>query len=285
MFTTIAIVLAATLQLPAQQSDATIGFAAIDLQTGRRLAVRGAERFPMGSVYKFPIALTLLRRVDAGTVSLDEAIRIEPKDFAPGWSPLRDEAGGKAVTLTVRDLLERMVSISDNTASDALLKRTGGPVAVTTRLAELGAAPIRVDRSEKQIHDDLERLGGVAAYARDARDSATPEAMADLFALFWKKQDGLSRESHDLLLSHLVKSPTGAKKLRRGAPAGWTVAHKSGMMPATSNDAGLLISPDGTTQIAIAIFAKGATSDYDTIDGDIAAIAKAVIDELTRKRE
>lgn len=237
----------------------------------------------MGSVYKFPIALTLLRRVDAGTLSLDQTVRIEPKDFAPGWSPLRDEAGNEAVTLTVRDLLERMVSLSDNTASDALLRLVGGPVPVTTRLAELGGATIRVDRSEKQMGEDLDRPGGVAAYARDVRDTATPDAMADLFAAFWRKQDGLTRESHELLLSLLAKSPTGAKKLRSGAPAGWTVAHKSGMMPGTSNDAGLLISPDGGTCIAIAIFAKGATSSYDAIDADIAAITRAVVEELNRK--
>jgi hypothetical protein len=52
------------------------------------------------------------------------------------------------------------------------------------------------------------------------------------------------------------------------------------MMPATSNDAGILTSPDGKTHIAIAIFAKGATSDYPTIDADVAAITRAVVEAL-----
>jgi beta-lactamase class A len=78
----------------------------------------------------------------------------------------------------------------------------------------------------------------------------------------------------------MTESPTGQRKLRAAVPKGWTVAHKSGMMPATSNDVGVLTSPDGKTNIAIAIFAKGATSDFPTIDADVAAVTRAVIDAL-----
>jgi beta-lactamase class A len=274
------LILAAALTLPPQQSDATIGVAAIHLETGQRVGVRENERFPMGSVYKFPIGLTVLKRVDSGLLRLDREVTIDPKEFAPGWSPLRDKAAGRPVTRTVGELLELMVSISDNTASDALLKLAGGPVSVTTRMAELNAAAVRVDRSETQIHRELDAPDGVARYTRDVRDTATPAAMAELLATFWKKRDGLSPASHDLLLRHMTESPTGERKLRAGVPRGWTVAHKSGMMPATSNDAGILTSPDGKTHIAIAIFAKGATSDYPAIDADVAAITRAVVEAL-----
>ena len=72
----------------------------------------------MGSVYKFPIVLAALQRVDAGTLKLDQKITIEPKDFSPGWSPLRDEAKKQADHDHVRELLRYTVSISDNTACD-----------------------------------------------------------------------------------------------------------------------------------------------------------------------
>ena len=276
----IELVLAATFVLPKQQSDATIGFTAVNLQSGQRVSVRGAERFPMGSVYKFPIALAVLRRVDAGEISLEQKVTIAPEELAPGWSPLRDEARGKTFTTTVGDLLERMVSISDNSASDALLRLAGGPSAVTKRMTELNVTNVRIDRSELQIHRELDTPDGVERYALDVRDTSTPDAMADLLAKFYRKQEGLKPASHDLLLALLTKSPTGKAKLRAGAPAGWTVAHKSGMMPGTSNDVGLLVSPDGKTRIAIAIFAKAAKSDYDVVDADIAAITRAVVEEL-----
>lgn len=276
----ITLILAAALTLPPQQSDAVIGVTAIHLESGKRVSVRGTERFPMGSVYKFPIGLTVLKRVDSGTLSLARNVTIQPKEFAGGWSPLRDEAQGKPVTRTVGELLELMVKMSDNTASDTLLKLVGGPLPVTTRMAELNAAAIRIDRSEKQIEKDLKGPDGTARYTRDVRDTSTPDAMAELLVTFWNRRDGLTPESHALLLRHMAESPTGERKLRAGVPKGWTVAHKSGMMPATSNDVGVLTSPDGKTNIAIAIFAKGATSDYPTIDADVAAVTRAVLEAL-----
>jgi beta-lactamase class A len=70
------------------------------------------ESFPMASVFKFPVVLAALRRVDTGTLSLKQQVTIEPKDFSPGWSPLRDRANGKPVTLTVRDCRMRATSCS-----------------------------------------------------------------------------------------------------------------------------------------------------------------------------
>lgn len=269
-----AFVLAATLTLPPQQSDAHIGVTAIHLETGRRVSVRGDERFPMGSVYKVPIGIAVLKLVDAGKLTLEQQVTIEPKDFAGGWSPLRDEAKGKAVTRTVAELLELMVSLSDNTASDALLALVGGPRVASTK-------EVRVDRSEKQIHLDIDKHGA-EAYTRDVRDTATPDAMAHLLAALWRNRIGLSKRSHALLLKHMTDSPTGKNKLRAAAPKGWVVAHKSGMMPRTSNDVGILTSPDGKQHIVIAVFATRATSDYAEIDADVASAARVAIAELTK---
>lgn len=275
------IVLAAVLTLPPQTSDAVIGVSAIHLESGKRLSVRNNERFPMGSVYKFPIALAVLRRVDIGVLSLDQEITIEPREFAPGWSPLRDHAHGKPIVLPVRELLMHMVSISDNTASDALMKLIGGPVSVTTRLAELYASNIRVDRSETQMAADLRKPGGVDTYAIDARDTATPDAMAELLVAFWNRHDGLSRASHDLLVELMTNSQTGPHRIKAGVPAGAIVAHKTGSMPGTTNDVGIITSPDGKQHIALVVFTKASKRDKTSeAEKDIAAITAKVCREL-----
>jgi beta-lactamase class A len=277
------LILAATLTLPPQKSDAILGVSAIHLESGKRVSVRGSARFPMGSVYQFPIGLTVLKRVDAGTLDLNSEVTIQPRDFAPGWSPIRDQANGKPVTLTIGQLLEAMVKMSDNTASDALLKLVGGPSLVTARLVELNAPPIRVDRSETQMSVDLHAPNGVDHYAADPRDTATPDAMADLFVTFWNKSDGLSPNSHALLLEHMTKSTTGPRKLRSILPSGWTLAHKTGSMPGTSNDAGILTSADGKEHIVVAIFTRAAKTSNDvTVDADIANAARAVLDALRK---
>lgn len=274
-----AFIVAAAFALPPQQSDAVIGVTAVHLQSGRRVSVRGGERFPIGSVYKFPIALTVLRCVDAGTLSLRQEVTIEPKDFAPGWSPLRDEARGRPIALTIRELLRHTVSISDNTSSDALL-RLVGPRAVTARLAELGIRNIRIDRTEAEIGRDLDAPGGIERYAADPRDTATPDAMAELLVAFWKGRDGLSKESHELLVHWMTDTPTGARRIRAAFPDA-VVTHKTGTMPGTANDAGIVTI--GDQHVAIAIFTKAAKSELKVVEDDIAAVAKKAVEAVLRR--
>lgn len=81
----------------ASQIDSTVGVAAVNLETGNRISIRGGERFPMGSVYKFPIAIEVLRQVDAGKLRLTDELKIQPWDFSTGHSPIRDNAKGKLV--------------------------------------------------------------------------------------------------------------------------------------------------------------------------------------------
>jgi beta-lactamase class A len=276
-----ALILATLLTLPQPKSDAVIGVAAIHIESGRRVSVRGHERFPMGSVYKFPIALAVLRRVDDGKLSLERKVTIEPKDFAPGWSPLREDAKGQPVTLTIRELLRHMVSISDNTASDTLLRLVGGPRAVSVRMAELGYGSIRIDRSEAQIAADLDKPNGLANYAIDVRDTASPEDMAALLFAFWRGRDGLSATSHELLVKLMSESTTGVRRIKAAVPRGSTVTHKTGTMPGTANDVAVVTSPDGKDHVVIAIFSKSGKAELKAREDDIAAVAKKVWDTLT----
>lgn len=274
----LALILAATLTLPPQQSDAVIGVTAIHLESGNRVSIRGSERFPMGSVYKFPIALAVLRRVETGTLSLAQELTIEPKDFSVGHSPLRDEANGQPVTMSIRELLRYMVSLSDNTACDVLLKLVGGPVSVQTRMAELGVGGIRIDRSEAQMARDLRAPGGVERYAVDARDTATPDDMANLLIAFWRGRDGLSKANHDLLVHWMTVSPTGPRRLRRAMPKDATVIHKTGTMPGTVNDAGIVVHGDDT--VVVVVFTKKGTSKEQVREDDLAVVARAAYDTV-----
>lgn len=274
------LVIAATLSFQ-PKTDAILGVTAIHLQSGKRVSLRGRESFPMASVFKFPVALTVLRRVDTGTLSLKQPVTIEPKDFSPGVSPLRDRANGKAIHTTVGEMLELMVRESDNTAADNLMKMVGGPTGVTLRLRELGAGGVRVDRSEKQISVDLRKPGGVEAFAIDIRDTSTPDSMADLLVTFWQRRAGLSDASHELLVRLMKEMTRGQRRITAGAPKGSSVAHRTGMMPGTLNDVGIVELPDGG-HIAIAVFTKKGklTTSVEAREDDIAAATRAAIAAL-----
>jgi beta-lactamase class A len=272
-----ALILAAQLILPPQVSDATLGVTAIHLESGKRVSIRGDERFPMGSVYKFPIGLAVMKLVDEGKLRLDDKVTIT--EFSVGHSPLRDEAKGKPVTMTHRELVRYMVSLSDNTPCDYYI-RTLGAKAINARLQALGVSGIRVDRTEKAISVDIKR-DGKAHYAADVRDTATPDAMADLLVKFWQRKDGLSRASHDLLVHWMTVTATGPNRVKAALPKGATFIHKTGTMPGTTNDVGIVILRGGEDHIVLAIFSKGSKRNVTAeAEQDIRAVTRKVLGAL-----
>ena len=242
----------------------TIGYSAIDLDTGRAVSHHAEQRFPMGSVFKFPLSLTVLHLVDEKKLDLDHQYTIQPSEFSPGYSPIRDNAHGQPVTMTLRELVRYALGISDNTAADYLMKLIGGPAVVTKHIRELGVRGISVNRSEKEMaHDILEVPGGVAKYAVDPRDTSTPRAIMELLRRFYEKRDGLSPASHDFAMKTMLETKTGPKRIVSILSAGAAFAHKTGTMPGTFNDVGVITSPDAKHHIAIAVFVKSSKSDDD----------------------
>jgi len=279
-----ALLLFATLQSEittiAAQTDATVGIAAIDIESGRRVSIHGDDHFPMASVFKFPVALVVLQRVDAGELKLDDAITIQPTQFSRGHSPLRDSANGKPVTATVRRLVELMVVESDNTAVDYFIRRFGG-AAITARIRALGGDGVRVDRPENDIAEAIQ-AHGVAAYVRDVRDTATPDGMVRLLAAFAKRNDGLAPASHDLL-AHFMTASHNPIRLASALPPSTIVAHKTGTMPGVFNDVGIITSADGKHHIAIAVFTKKPVAQNDDVALRVVSqIARAVYEAFGR---
>jgi beta-lactamase class A len=274
-----AILLALNIILPVKFS-ATFGYAAVDLDTGRTVSMNADERFPMGSVFKFPLALKVLQLVDQKKLDLDKSYTIQPSEFSPGYSPIRDEAHGKPVTMTLRELLIYDLGVSDNTAADYLMQLIGGPRVVTKHLRELGVRGISVNRSEKQMTADLHKKGGVDKYAVDPRDTAMPSAMVELLRLFYEKRDGLSPASHELAMKAMLETKTGANRIVSVLPAGATFAHKTGTMPGTVNDVGLITSPDGKHHIAIAVLVKKSDEPTEAVEKAIADIGRQILNIL-----
>lgn len=254
----------------AEGVDGSVGFAAVHLPSGVRLSHNGAQRYPLRSVYKLPIALSVLRRVDAGQLALDSSITVTEADYAPNHSPLRDRAGGKPVAVAVDSLLALTIQQSDNTASDVLLRLAGGPAAVMRDLQSLGLGAVRVDRTERE-------LGAARDAADDERDTATPDAMAD-FLVALQRGAGLSPESRRRLLEIMEGTSTGPNRIRALLPSGTTVAHKTGTGTPMTNDAGIVTLPDGKGTVAVVVFVRSTAGTPAARERVIAEIAREVYD-------
>jgi beta-lactamase class A len=145
-------------------------------------------------------------------------------------------------------------------------------------MRDLRVGAVRIDRTEKQMAEDI-KARGEAAYAADARDAASPDSIVELLTRVVRRQDGLTAASRNLMLKIMTDSPRN--RIKAGLPPKVVVAHKSGQMPGTRNDVGIVTAPDGTL-IVIAVFTKaGVRSSEDKRGEVISQIARRVYDHFT----
>ena len=103
----------------------TVGVAARNLASGAEIHVSADELFPMASCFKIPIMVEVMRRVDAGTLRLDDRLTLTEADKSPGSTLIHCHEGLRP---SVRDLLYLMITLSDNTATDMLWRSSdSGP--------------------------------------------------------------------------------------------------------------------------------------------------------------
>ena len=205
--------------------SADVGIAALDLNTGETVSIKGNTPFPMASTVKVAIAALYLAQVDNGRRSLDDRI------------------GGTSA----RGLMARMLIHSDNRATDILLNDLGGPNAVHDWLRDNGVTGLRVDRTIADLLRSKRDLW-------DHRDSSTPVAMVDLLKRIYKAEL-IKPESRNYLLDLMAQCQTGKNRMKALLP-GVPVEHKTGTLDGLTDDVGFITLPDGR-RVAVAIFARG----------------------------
>jgi beta-lactamase class A len=281
-----------------------LGVAVRDLDSGERAAIRGGVPAPMASVFKLPTALAVLRRSQEQQVPLTTPVQVHWEDRSPGWSPLANRVPREGLTLSLDALLSAMVSESDNTAADALLRWMGGPEEVTRTLKQLGVAGVAVHRSEhalaydlwgvtppakaESLEDLLARLGQVPRQRRleamkrfsaDPRDEASPQALVELLARL--EAGSLLDPSHTARLQQLLRDTrTGLRSLRAGLPSTVQLAHKTGQIGSQGaftvavNDVG--VASGGGRRVAVAVLVTDADAPVDRCEDVIAEVARRV---------
>lgn len=260
----------------AEASQGRIGVAALDLATGRQVAVLGDQPFPMASTSKIAIVATYLAGVDQGRYSLGNQyplmMPVPSKKFSTTVAPVRAGA-----MLSAQQLIELAITRSDNHATDALLAAVGGPAAVTRWVhANTGITEFRLDRDiATLVRDD----GAVnPAITIDRRDSITPSAMVRLLSGLHEGK-WLTPSSRSVLLGAMSRTVTGRHRIRAGLPEGISVAHKTGTLSNTASDVGFIESPDGR-KLAVAIYVTGQGTKQSR-DSRIALLARAIYDGYT----
>ncbi len=260
----------------ARPAAGKVGASVMLIETGTRAGFHARDRFPMQSVYKFPIAMAALHLVDTGKLTLDQAVPISKAELAPPGlhSPIRDQHP-EGTSLALREVIRFAVAESDGTASDVLLRLCGGPASVTSYLRGLGISGIAVATSELEMS-----RGPMVQY----RNWATPDSMVDLLRAFHAGR-GLSPASHSLLEDFMAQSTPGPKRIKGLLPLGTRVAHKTGTsgtdgaLTRATNDVGIVTLPNGR-HLAIAVFVSDSSASLELREETIAKIARAAWDVL-----
>ncbi len=255
------------------KSPGRVGVAVINLKNRDTLTVNGKEKFPMQSVYKFPVALAVLHQIDKGKFSLDQRIHIIKSDLLPNtWSPLRDKYPDGNADITLDELIATTVSLSDNNGCDILFRLVGGTKFVDQYIRSLGIDGMAIVATEEEMHTD---------WNVQYRNYSSPFAMAKLLTKFY--QDSiLSQKSREYLWQVMVRTTTGVKRLKGKLPEGTIVGHKTGSsgtsengFAAATNDVGIVILPN-STPIVIVVFVSDSNAKENVREEIIADIAKAV---------
>ncbi len=233
-----------------ENGAARLGACFLDTATGEVGGNRLEEHFAMCSTFKLAMVAACLREADRGHMDLDEILTYAEADLLP-WAPVTRQNLAKG-GLRIAELAQAAQQFSDGTAANLLVRRLGGPAAVTARLREMGDAVTRLDRYEPDL--------GMVLSA-DLRDTTSPLAMAQLVRRI-TTGDLLSDDSRARLLRWMQDTHTGPARLRAGLPADWRTGNKTGTGRTEGttnkcNDLAVTFPPDHPPVVVAAYFDSG----------------------------
>jgi beta-lactamase class A len=277
----------------------TMGVAVRDLKTGEEVSINGNQLFPMASVYKIPIMVEVFRRLDAKKFSLDDRIELTDNERTLGSGVLTLLSNG--LQPTIKDLITLMIVLSDNVATDILLKKVGAEN-VTATMRSLGVDNVRVDRTTFELIRDFvvlfderaqdktyreimalartrepspEKLGAAEReFAKVMKDVASPRSMALLLDKI-VKGEAASRESCRQMMT-ILRQQMFNQRLPRYLPESSGMAHKTGTIGSTTNDAGVMFVRG--RPIALVVFTVDKRVGRGEVEEQMGRLARVVYD-------
>jgi beta-lactamase class A len=249
--------------------DGQVGIGLKHLESGDTVTITNSFRYPMQSVYKFPLALAILKEVDLGVLTIDQKIHVKKEDLHLNtWSPLAKEYPDGNVDLTIEQLLNYTVSKSDNNTCDILFKILGGPLQVEKQMRHWEYQNISIQTTEAEM-----QVGGDSA---QQANWCTPFELVRILEDFYLGKL-ISEESTRILMGQMTESANSSKRIKGRLPKGTIVAHKTGSGNKVVNDVGIIMLPDGS-HLILSVFICNSKEEYEAAEDLVAKIASVAYD-------
>lgn len=261
-------------------SNAPLGFAFKDLQTGESICFHGDEPFPTASAFKVYVLAALYQKIQNGELSRTDCIPLAEEQKAVGSGVLSLLDAG--LNLTVKDYAMLMMTISDNTATDVLYALTGREYIQEHVIRPLGLTQTKCDYNThdlidtyyemngRTIEEMLADYGGVPSYRNspcyacqtEKNDQTSPLDAQKLYEALYRGEWITPEVSREMI--GILKECQTNSRIPHFLPPFTTVAHKTGTLDRLAVDTGIVYTPKG--DYFLALFYNGnlaSEADYD----------------------
>lgn len=240
-----------------------VGAAVIDLASGGTVSYRANEPMVSASMIKLAIAYAFLEQVQAGACSLDESYTLQPSDIVGGTGTL---AGlGAGATVSYAELLDKMISVSDNTGANILINAAGGIDAVNATTESLGLSATRLNR---YMMDSGAMAAGIENYT-SAND------VAKLLQMVYEGK--FVNASLSALVMQALENQSDYGGVLAGLPADASFAHKTGTLSTVRHDGGIV---EGEHPYVLVVLCGGAGFSEQGALSTMAQIASATYADI-----
>ena len=233
-----------------------VGIYMKDLHTGRVWEYRADRSFPSASLIKVPIMASVLEKVKEGSLTLDTEIKLTRRGRVGGSGSLKWVRDG--TSLSVREIIYKMITESDNTATRMLINYVGMDY-LAEKFSRLGLSVTNITQEGMSL----------SSY-RVARENYT--TAREMGGLMEKIYNGelVDREASEFMME-VLKHNKSRSRLRRGLPLGWEIGHKTGLLRMACHDVGIVFSPRGDYVLAVL---TSEVPDYRSAKNFISKVAR-----------
>ena len=260
--------------------DAKVGVAVM-VNNADTLTVNNSDKYPMMSVFKFHQALAVCHLLQMKGIPLDSVINISKEELRENtYSPLRDRFPEGNIRISLSELMEYTLQLSDNNACDILFNRILSTKETDRYIRSLGIDDFSIEMDENDMHENLDNC-----YS----NWTTPMAAVRLINLFLEG-GAVSGEYYDFIKRTMTECTTGIGRLPyplKNTAA--VIGHKTGTGDKNSdgryigiNDIGFIYLPNGDRYL-IAVFVKDSAENYETTEKIIAEISSIVYKNISNQ--
>ncbi len=263
--------------------NAKFGIYIKSIETGEEIALNADDQMDTMSVIKIPLMVEAYRQAAEGGFKLSDTHTLKASEKQPGTGILQRWAEG--TVMTYDDIIDLMIIVSDNTATDIIFQKVGGPPAVNKLMDSYGFDKIRATGLAADWFRALRATPDRDAFHHDAKHPfglATPRQIGLLLEKI-EKGEAVSKETSQQMLNHLRGQLYATRIPRYLSYTGFSRApHKTGdFLPYIANDVGVLEA--GDKRVIVSIFTANHFGLGTMLEDAVARITEQAADYFANR--